>query len=297
LIFQKRTKFSFRSGDKVFSDACLLSKNSKSVLSKAGRLAWVAQMDGQPVKIYECHNETQAIFIESVSDHILLRNFFPACLMRNGKYLVVKWIKGKEITRKQVMHDKRILDQIAHMQASIHSQSMDMSESTGFSYIDYLKTRLERFKGVFPLDQAIQRIYATIDKSADLVEQRISHPDLTPINLILEDGTGSLKIIDNELLTQNPYYLIDLFNTYHGFGKRARNRISERYLRGYGDNGGDLSVLIEHEHFFNTLWYLRLIGTYLQSGAVDKAFRLAQEYVQGSYSTHPLVELGREIIT
>jgi serine/threonine protein kinase len=279
-----------------FSGASLLCKSSKRVLSKAGRLAWFAHMNGQPVKIYECHNEAQAIFIEMVSNNEPLKRYFPACLIRDGIYLVVEWIDGKSITLKQLRRSKKILSQIANIQAALHSNAVSSLESAGFSYIDYLKKRLERFKGIFVLEEVIEKIYTIIDYNAPLVKERVSHPDLTASNLIVQDGTGKLKVIDNELLTQNPYYSVDLLNTHHSFGRKNRNKIIERYLRCYVDHGGDLSILIEHEHFFNALWHLRLIGTYLQSGSIGRAFQLAQDYERGDYDAHPVVELGKEIL-
>jgi hypothetical protein len=53
-------------------------------LSKAGRLAWFALMNEQPVKIYECYSQSQAIFIEKVSNHPVLQVYFQAGIVQGG---------------------------------------------------------------------------------------------------------------------------------------------------------------------------------------------------------------------
>lgn len=294
LVSDNQAVLSFEFDGRMFSQPRLQRRKLGRTASKAGRLSWVAFMDERPVKIYECHSEAQATFIQQVSEHPKLRNYFPTCLARTGVYLVVDWVQGSSLTWKQIRRDKNLLNQTAKIQATIHAQALEMPEAFGCYYMGFLKSRLQHFKGIFPIDDAIQKIYATLDGNTFLAEERISHPDLTADNLILENGTGALKIIDNELLTQNSYYLIDLFNTHKSFGQRLERELLEPYLVHYVENGGDLTLLAEHEQFFCALWYLRLIGSFLQAGTIgtiERAFRLAQEYVEGHEKAHPLVQL------
>ena len=89
LMSEEKSRLSFKLQEQVVRKPCLLWKNSRMASSKAGRLSWIAFLDGKQIKIYECHDEAQAIFIERVSSHTSLKQYFPACLMRKGKYLVV----------------------------------------------------------------------------------------------------------------------------------------------------------------------------------------------------------------
>ena len=290
----KKSELSFELDGRVFSQPRLLGETAAKALSKADRLGWVVLMEGQPVKIYECYDESQAAFIEKVSNHTALKDFFPSCLMRKGVYLIVEWVQGKLITWKQVQRDEKILYQFAQIQSLIHVQSLKTTISSGFSYMDYLKRRLQRFKGIFPMNEAIKKIFSILDNNTFIAQKRISHPDLTANNMILENDTGNLKVVDNELLTENSYYLIDLFNTCYSFGQEIEGELLERYLAHYVESGGDLSLIAEHEQFFLALWYLRVIGSSLQSGAIEEAFRLSQEYLENNYKLHPLVQLVGE---
>lgn len=292
---KERSEALFEVDGRIFSDPRLHWKKSGRTLSKVGLLSWKAFMDGHPVKIYECHSEFQAVFVEKVSNHRLLGIHFPICHMRIGRYLVVEWVRGKPVTQRQIRRKRELLSEIARIQALIHSQALKRSEaSSGFEYMTFIKKRLNQFKGILPIDEAVQRIYAVLASSAFSVEERLSHPDFTPANLILEEGTAKFKIVDNELLTQNHYYLIDLYNTHKGFGNGFSSDLVAYYLSQYEQNGGDVTPLLEHEAFFSALWYLRLIGSSLQGGAVGKALHLAQQYLEGCAETHPLVTVAKE---
>ena len=261
-------------------------------MSKPGRLSWFAYWDEQPAKIYECHNESQAVFIETLSKDPLLGVHFPTCLLRDGVYLVVEWVVGKQMTWQEIRRDRNLLQQVVRLQSLIHSKTLRLTTgSAPLSYIDYLRERFLRYKGIFPFDEAISGIFSVLEDNRFVAEERISHPDLTADNLVLDDSTMALKVIDNELVTQSHYYLIDLFNTHKSFGRKFEGDLLERYLDNYVENGCDLSLLVKHKSFFATLWYLRLIGSALQAGAIRKALLLAQQYTEGRTEEHPLFQL------
>jgi len=215
--------------------------------------------------------------------------------LRVEAYLVVQWIEGKPLTWQQAMRDRSIFNQVARMQALIHSYSLSLQKpSDGFNYMKYLKDRLFKFRGILPIDDSVKMIFKTLEVNAPVTEEHISHPDLTAVNLILEEGTGSIKLIDNELLTQNNYFLIDLFNTHYSFGQRLETDLLESYLASYTDNGGNLTSLTESERFYSALWYLRLIGSSLQAGAIGQAYQLSRKFVEDGGKIHPLIRLIKE---
>lgn len=295
LLLKRKENFSFELDGRVFFQPRLLCRNSGNALSKAGRLAWFALMDEQPVKIYECDSQSQAALIEKVSKHPVLQLYFPTCLLRVGAYLVVQWIEGKPVTWQQAMRDRSILNQVARLQALIHSYSLSLQKPTdSFNYMKYLKNRLFNFRGILPIDDSVKMIFKTLEDNTPMTEEHISHPDLTAVNLIMEEDTGSLKLIDNELLTQNNYFLIDLFNTHYSFGLKSKVDLLDPYLASYTDNGGNLTSLAESEHFYSALWYLRLIGSSLQAGAIAQAYQLSRKFVEDGGETHPLIRLIKE---
>jgi hypothetical protein len=294
-LLKRKEKFSFELDGRIFSQPRFLKRDTGKIFSKAGRMAWFAIMDDQPVKIYECYNDSHAVFIEKVSSHPALQFYFPVCLLRVGAYLVVEWIEGKTVTWQQAMGDQNLLKRVAKVQALIHSYSLSVQHpSHAFDYMNYLKKRLCSFKGILPIHDFTKMVFANLEDNAHMGEEHISHPDLTATNLIEEKGTGRLKLIDNELLAQNNYFLIDLFNTHYSFGRRLETDLFEPYLASYTDNGGNLKSLAESERFYSALWYLRLIGSLLQAGAIGKAYQLSRKYIDDSGETHPLIQLVKE---
>jgi thiamine kinase-like enzyme len=290
----ERRDLKFELNGKIFSRLRLHQRKSGETLSKVGLLGWVARMDQQPVKIYECRSESHAALIEKASADSMLRDFLPFCYMRIGRYLVVEWIRGRPLIRQKIRRDRDTLAKIAGLQALIHLQAQIIKEaSCDFEYLDFLKARLERYKGIFPIDEAIQKVDTVLQDDTLSTKVCLSHADVTPSNLILEEGTGKLKIIDNELLTVNRYCLIDLYNTYYGLGRGVSSELVEYYISRYVKNGGDISPLVEQEQFYDALWHLRLIGSYLQNDAADKALQLARRYVQGNTEAHPLVGIAK----
>ena len=283
---------SFELDGQLFSQPRLLPKTRASAENKAGLLSWLALMDRAPVKIYECCDESQAQFIKEISTNSPLKQYFPKCFMAVDKYLVVEWVQGKQLTWRWASKDERLLSEIAKLQALMHTFTMEAPQVSKCYYADLLRRRLAKFKGVFPIDEAIQEIYEILDEGIP-IEVRVSHPDVTAANLILENSTGMLKIIDNELMTQNSYYLLDLFNTHRSFG-RLQNHLLQEYLSHYVQNGGKLTPLVEHERFFEAMWQLRLIGTALQAGHLHSAFELANKFTKHAEEPHSLTMFVKE---
>lgn len=289
----KDESLSFELDGRRFSQFSLVGRRSGRTMSKVGLLSWSAMMDGQPVKIYECHNEAQAGFIETISNRSRLKEFFPACIMRRGVYLVTEWVAGKAFAWRAAKRDAQLLRQVAGLQAAVHAQTSG-EDSRPFEYAGYLKQRLQRFKGILPIDDAVERIHQTLDADSPPPGARLSHPDLTAVNLILEDATNAPKIIDNELLSANEYYLIDLFNTHRSFGSKLSGELLEPYLAAYMAAGGDARPIAAHAEFFYALWSLRVVGSMLQAGSLGNAFHYARGFDAREADAHPLIRLVKE---
>ncbi len=272
-----------------------LEKHRGRIWNRAGRLLWRAEMDGRPVKIFECASPTQAEFIAALSSHAELGTFFPEVRMRIGAIIVAEWVDGALLSWKAIQNDThQIIRKIAAMQAALHRTSLERFErECGFDYLDCLLQRALRFSSILPIDDAIQRIQQRLAELPDL-PSRLSHPDFTAPNLVRRGG--HLVSIDNELVSQNSHSIFDLFNTVRSFGKLARGPMLERYLRSYADAGGDLAPLLDHAEYFVSIWHLRSIGASLQNDDLRAADQLAREVAADRADEPVLLSCTREIL-
>lgn len=268
----------------------VLSKLRLRGLSRAGLLSWEAHLDGHPVKIYECFSEQHAVFIEEISQYPLTKQFFPYCYGRQGCLIIAEWVHGQTVSWNKVRQNRELLRKIAHLQATLHTASLsDQKQIDSQLYIDFLKNRWRRYQSVLPLDQAYQKASRVLETSPLETEARVAHADLTAANLILDHNTFTLKLVDNEFLFHHDYFLFDLFNTYRSLGRTLGAKLFDPYISYYQEYGGDLTLLRKHKQFFKALWYLREIGSHLQSGTYNRAHQLAQNFLNEEVLSHPLL--------
>ena len=181
--------------------------------SKIGNRSWKGCMDNRPVKIYQTFSPVHAEYVEQVSQDSVLCQYFPQVMRRWNEYLVVEWIAGKSLNAEKVVKNRALLQEMVGLQAAIHSRTFP-GTSGSFSYLSYLHDRLLRYIGPFVQSDGICQIIDLIQNHAPgQLDACVSHPDVTPNNLVIEETSGRLKLVDNEALTQSWYYLIDLFNT------------------------------------------------------------------------------------
>lgn len=267
-------------------------------MSKAGQLSWTAEIDGRPVKIYECQSEAHARFIEQVTDIPELQEHMPRCFLRKGTHIIVEWVLGEPLSWRTARQNNDMLQRLAKLQATVHSIQVQ-GASPGFDYKRYLTERLDRYSGILPMEGAGMAPWAALDHDHLASKDRLSHPDFAARNIVVEKGTGFLKLVDNELMTQNNYYLIDLFNTYWSFKQGLRSEFFEQYLTHYVERGGDLRPLVNDEQFFSLLWRVRTIGTLLQAGkprTFHEARKLARFDLDAvSRARHPIVRFAKEM--
>ena len=264
-------------------------------LSKVGHLSWVGSLGEQPVKVYQVFGPSHAVYIERVSEHPVLGEYFPKVICRKNEYLVVEWVDGRPLSPREVLRKSHLIHQIAHLQVVLHAESADMNINVAtFDYIAYLEKRLYRYLGPFVPDNAISQMLQEVHGYACALKPKVSHPDVTPRNLVIQTGTGKLKVVDNELLTQSWYYLIDLFNTYASLGESQR--LAEQYIEAYHRAGGDLTPLLDHSSFFLAVWGLRVVGAMLQAGDVERAFHLADQMCPARCDSHALMRAAERVV-
>jgi hypothetical protein len=233
--------------------------------TKAGRLSLFAYMDGKPVKIYECNNEEHANYIKIISSRF--STYFPDVYLRVGKYLVTEWVDGVQLRNNKI--GIGLLKHVAKLQAKLHAYIYSEKDDVGFDYIQFLFDRLNKYKGFFPLVDELNCIKTSLNEG-HIQNSAVSHPDITIQNLIKNKAT-SFKIIDNELLTHNSYFQIDLFNTLNSI---SCENYSEIYLHSYKESGGDLTQILNNSKYYSCIWKLRILGSCAQAGNYQKMEKL-----------------------
>jgi hypothetical protein len=252
-------------------------------LSKASR----------PVKIYQTSSPAHADYIEQVSRHPVLGRYFAEVFYKQREYLVVEWVPGATLRAPAVARKPQVLEEIVNLQTTLHGHTLAV-ETGAFDYLSYLQDRLWRYLGPFARNQGIRRMMEICEEyTFSDIARRVSHADITPANLVVQRGTGRLKVVDNELLTQSCYYLIDLFNTHASLG--GSQDLANCYVNLYCKLGGDPTLLLEHRSFFLAVWGLRLVGAKLQAGHVAEAFQLVERIDSGYLEEHPLLRAAEEI--
>lgn len=141
-----------------------------------------------------------------------------------------------------------------------------------------------------PLKGVGEKMYTILEEGLPRMEPGISHPDLTASNMIVESGRGILKVVDNELLTRNSYYLIDMLNTYRSF-ERSGGKVANEYIMRYQACGGNVTSLLTNHSFYVALWHLRVMGSSLEAGSIGYAVELSKKYTQDRVKKHPFIEI------
>ncbi len=255
----------FLYNNKRFTEIRMVKPNKG--LTKAGRLCLFAYMDGKPVKIYECSNEIHANYINIISNYFSA--YFPDVYLRAGKYLVTEWVDGVQLRNSSKL-DLDLLKSMAKYQAKLHAYTDYEKDDVGFDYIQFLFYRLNKYRGFFPLSDELNCIKKMPLCEVNLQKSAVSHPDITLQNLI-KCKTSAFKIIDNELLTNNNYFHIDLFNTLNSISCENHSAI---YLNSYMENGGDLKQILDNSKYYSCIWKLRMLGSCAQAGDYQELAKL-----------------------
>ena len=172
--------------------------DKRALVNKAGRIVLRARRDGQAVKVYEAASPAHAAFIAAASD--ALPDLFPPVLARHGGWVVAEWADGASCT-----------DPAAAALAlrRVQAHPVPALPAPGFDYwADFIAPRFLRaatLAGQGDLGAALVARVAAHDGPLSL-----SHPDLTPANLL--DTAAGLRSIDNELLSLTRLPGLDALN-------------------------------------------------------------------------------------
>jgi len=281
---------SFTIGDCTIKNLRLLQRKNSDTLGKVGMLSWVASMDGSKVKVYECRSVKHAKFIEELSNDERISQYLPKCLFRKNEFVIVEWVEGRMVTWKEISQEQKLMSQMSNIHSSFHSLSTEYWPAEKCYLLDYFENRFNRFRSVLPVDEFVDRIFSIFNEKTPTVTESLSHPDITPVNVIVDRVSGEMKVIDNDLFTQSSYYLIDIFTTYRSIGIDRPNDILKKYLSLYIEQGGELWPLVDFEDFFQALWCYRVVGTCLQEGNIQQALDTVDSFLQKNIPTHPVIQ-------
>ncbi len=199
------------------------------------------------VKIYQAHNDNHARFIEKISS--LFSDIFPHTKAKTREFVEADWVDGSVLGLNDWTVSLELLNKI---------YSLKCADESSFDYVEDLI--IPRFYLAHPLVgiDICDKIVSKLKTEALRYEQKISHPDLQPSNII-KTKTG-FKIIDNELLCKTRYHRIDILNLVYNYNEADRKNIFQAYFK---ITNLKSDIFNEESDFLNTLWLARQVGSFL----------------------------------
>ena len=255
----------FRVGDVTVDRCRALGGFHKPALTKAGRVSVAGYLDdGQKVKLYNAFTSKQValrVAISSIDPTPSL--FFPALLAYDDAYLVEEWIDGVPLNSLTSDEAQSFKPQVEAFLTACQSQpscvTLAAMHADAFCYVhDYLLPRLQPWRQWRPVEKLLAYWADVNSRVALQLPIRLSHPDLSLANLVVQKNTGKLYVIDNELLGVGPGWLLD----------RQNSMLKKQHDVGRNDD--------EAQRYAALTWSLRLVGAALDAGDFDGAMLRAQ---------------------
>lgn len=252
-------------GDTLIYDLRALGSGIyKPAVTKAGRLSLKGKMaQNKTVKIYSAYGANQvSLRTELNALGIELPICFPAVLKSDNFLIVEEWVNGtplSDLPRAKAMSYAPQVEAFLNLcQSSTLLTDLAEKHKSAFCYLtDYLILRLEIWRQWQPVKKLVDEWTQEKNNSAFSMPMYLSHPDLTLSNLIVENSTGKLHVVDNELLGVGYGWVIDGRNSF------CKEKFSHE------------SLAPSARRFAALSWKLRLVSSALESGDFERAERLA----------------------
>ena len=188
-------------------------------ITKAGRLSFLGKCAGHTVKVYSVYSPAQATLRRAMQSTGLSGCAFPEILAADDRLIVESWIDGVPAAQLQGVERVKARQRLnMFLQSCGESPALDelaTRHAGAFCYLnDYLLKRLGIWLYWDPVRAFVEEWQHAFETVGAQVESRISHPDLSANNLMLERGSGRLMIIDNELLGVGPGWILDRRNSW-----------------------------------------------------------------------------------
>jgi hypothetical protein len=242
-----------------------LHEGRPTALTRAGRLSLRATAaDGRAVRLTELHGPAHAELVATLS-RTDLADVLPPVLAVSGSVVVTAWMpSAQDATPLTAIELARLL-------ARIHATPVP-DVPAGFDYFtDFLVPRARRAALTLDGGARLDHALAAAARPPDTSPLRVTHPDLTPDNVLRTDG-GGLVIIDNELLGVGRTPLLDLCNLARGVDRTERGVALDVYLaeRGITLDAASLSRL-------RAMWFVRMAGAFHIAGRLHDVERLIED--------------------
>jgi len=250
---------------KVITDLVPLGGYRQLGITKAGRVSFSGLFEGKRVKVYSSYSADHAKLRVRLQSTSLGQRFLPRLIMADKNYIVEGWIDGLPVKKldsslnaSAAEEIKRFLSECQNSKELIQVADHHLGAFCYFQ--DYLIKRLEPWCVLDFVREFKKSWQEKYESGKDKIEIRVSHPDLSATNVLLEAKTGRFVVIDNELLGVGHGWILDRRNS---------------FLKSFsGDAAAPLNKGIE-KGFVNDSWKLRLIGSALDASDFERAYRVA----------------------
>lgn len=242
------------------SDVCIEALRpvieSGTGLTKAGRLSLRGRVGAQAVKVYSCFSSDQVRLRLAVQQCAFRGLRFPEIVAHEGHIVVERWIDGDAVTETKA---PEVCDAVATflLECADDERSRGLVSRYGaaFCYVDFLFQRIEPWLGIDAIRAVAAAARNALEATPAAFPDRLTHPDLSAANLVVELGSQAVYVVDNELLGVGKGWIIDYHNSL-----LARRGAPDPRMPGAPER-----FLAER------LWRLRRLGSALHAGDFQRA--------------------------
>lgn len=232
-------------------------------ITKAGRLSFSGRCNGRKVKVFSLFSPQQAALRIALQRTTFAGCAFPEIVAADDALIAEAWVPGPPVSELASAERQNAHAAVAGFLDDLHTRS-DLADvacafSTAFDYLGhYLVPRLDPWTALDDIKNFMSNWHAAHTQATRSLPCRLSHPDLSANNIIREEKTGRLVIIDNELLGAGHGWILDQWNSCLGIETRLEETWSGATL------------------FAEKTWQLRRIGSALDAGDLSGALAIAR---------------------
>ena len=148
--------------------------------------------NGTKVKIYQSFNANQIKLRKKLGERFKTGDvLLPKIMLNDENFIVEEWILGKTFDKLKTNSIDQYSLKLIKFLEMIHFDKVftDIAKTNGnsFCYLsDYLFIRLKPWQQWLPVEELLEKWQASGMEIKNIIESRISHPDLSLSNLILD---------------------------------------------------------------------------------------------------------------